>query len=192
MNLLLASNNVNKRKEFEAIMPSSIHLYSLTECGIYEELPENEDSIEGNSLSKAKFAAAMAKMPCIAEDTGLEVVALNNEPGVYSARYAGPKATSEDNVALLLKNLHTINTREARFKTVITFYDNNEYWQFEGITAGRISSVPRGGNGFGYDNVFIPLGFDRTFAEMTFAEKNSLSHRKKAIVKFMSYYQKRL
>ena len=109
MNLLLASNNANKRTEFEALMPAKIRLYTLQECNIYEELPENEHTIEGNSFSKARFAASLAEMPCIAEDTGLEVFALHNEPGVYSARYAGSNATSQANVDLLLKNLKTIN-----------------------------------------------------------------------------------
>lgn len=188
MQLLLATNNKNKRIEFEALMPKHIQLLTLDEVSITEELPENEQTIEGNSLSKAKYAFEHSNIACIAEDTGLEVEALNNEPGVYSARYAGNSATSEENIDLLLANLNTINNRSARFKTIITYYEKGCFKQFEGITNGKIAFSRNGGNGFGYDSVFIPEGYDQTFAEMTFEEKNLLSHRKKAIVMFLSYY----
>jgi XTP/dITP diphosphohydrolase len=192
MKLLLASNNANKRKEFQAILPDNIVLLSLQDVGIFEEIPENESTIEGNSLAKARYASEKAGVACIAEDTGLEVLYLNNEPGVRSARYAGENVNSQENIDLLLSNLKTIKERKARFKTVITFYDNGKYEQFEGLTNGSIDIMERGGNGFGYDSVFIPEGHEQTFAEMSFEEKNELSHRKKAIVSFMSFYRKYL
>ena len=188
MKLLLATNNNNKRIEFEALMPKNIELVTLKEVSIEEDLPENELTIEANSLSKAKYAFEHAHIPCIAEDTGLEVASLNNEPGVYSARYAGPMASSEENIDLLLSRMSTINNRLARFKTIITYYDNGVFKQFEGITNGKIAFERKGSNGFGYDSVFIPEGYETTFAEMTFEEKNILSHRKKANVMFLSFY----
>jgi XTP/dITP diphosphohydrolase len=192
MKLLLATNNVNKRIEFQSLIPATISLLNLEEVGIYEELPEYEKTIEGNSLSKAQYASEKAGIPCMAEDTGLEVYALNNEPGVYSARYAGEKATAIDNTKLLLQKLETITNRKARFKTVITYYENGHFQQFEGVIEGRISENEKGSNGFGYDSVFIPEGVDTTFAEMNLVEKNEYSHRKRAFVKFLSFYRNKL
>lgn len=188
MKLLLATNNQNKRKEFLALMPADVELMTLQELGILEDIPENEASIEGNSLAKAKYASIRANLPCIAEDTGLEIEALNNEPGVYSARYAGEPANDEANIALVLSKLDTIKNRTARFKTVITYYDQGQFHQFEGISKGSIALQKAGSNGFGYDPVFIPEGCDRSFAQMNFEEKNERSHRKKAIVSFLSYF----
>ncbi|MEI6312556.1 MAG: RdgB/HAM1 family non-canonical purine NTP pyrophosphatase [Bacteroidota bacterium] len=192
MKLLLATNNVNKRIEFQSLLPATISLLSLEDVAIHEELPEHEKTIEGNSLSKAKYASEKAGIPCMAEDTGLEVYAINNEPGVYSARYAGENATSADNIKLLLHKLHTISDRKARFKTVITYYENGQYEQFEGIIEGSIAEFEKGSNGFGYDSVFIPIGLDKTFAEMNLEQKNEYSHRKRAFVRFLSFYRNKL
>lgn len=185
--IVLATNNQHKISEIQAISPASIQWISLKDVNILDDLPETSGTIEGNSLQKAAYAFSRAQLPTIAEDTGLEVAALNGEPGVYSARYAGEKATSTENIDKLLLALDKIKNRKARFKTVITFQTTEKVIQFEGIVEGEIAEIRKGGNGFGYDSVFIPAGFDRTFAEMEATQKQELSHRQRAFVKFLSY-----
>lgn len=185
--IVLATNNQYKISEIQAISPASIQWISLKDVNILDDLPETSGTIEGNSLQKAAYAFSRAQLPTIAEDTGLEVAALNGEPGVYSARYAGEKATSTENIDKLLLALDKIKNRKARFKTVITFQTTEKVIQFEGIVEGEIAEIRKGGNGFGYDSVFIPAGFDRTFAEMEATQKQELSHRQRAFVKFLSY-----
>lgn len=187
MKWVLATQNNNKQREFEQIFNKQLEFITLGEAGIFDELPENENTIEGNSLSKAKAAYTLSGLPCIAEDTGLEVEALGGAPGVHSARYAGIGARSEENIAKLLEEMKAINNRKARFKTVITYIDQDHMKQFEGICTGKIALNCSGSNGFGYDCVFIPDGYKITFAEMTASEKNACSHRKKAIVILMSF-----
>lgn len=185
--IVLATNNQHKISEIQAISPASIQWISLKDVDITDDLPETSGTIEGNSLQKAAYAFSCAQLPTIAEDTGLEVAALNGEPGVYSARYAGEKATSAENIDKLLLALDKIKNRKARFRTVITFQTTEKVIQFEGIVEGEIAEIRKGGNGFGYDSVFIPAGFDRTFAEMEATQKQELSHRQRAFVKFLSY-----
>ena len=162
------------------MLKGEIILVSLKEIGHFEDLEETQATLEGNSLQKARFISDKYKIDCFSEDSGLEVPALNNEPGVYSARYAGPRRNDRDNIDLLLKNLQDQVDRSARFKTVITLIINKKEYQFTGIVRGKIISSPRGENGFGYDPVFVPEGEIRTFAEMALDEKNQISHRSKA------------
>ena len=185
--IVFATSNVNKIREIQALTPSSIRWISLQEANIFEDLPETSSTIEANSAQKAAKAFEICGLSCLAEDSGLEVESLNNEPGVNSARYAGVNASSEQNIHKLLLSLNQIKNRKARFKTVITFQTKEIILQFEGIVSGVITNKQRGGNGFGYDSVFIPEGFEKTFAEMKFEEKQEISHRKKAFVSFLSY-----
>jgi XTP/dITP diphosphohydrolase len=144
-------------------------------------LPENQDTLEGNSLEKAQYVWNNYHINCFADDTGLEVEALNGEPGVYSARYAGPKRSSEDNIALVLSKLEGIQNRNARFRTSITLILNGSIHQFEGIVQGKIIESRQGEKGFGYDPIFMPDGHSNTFAQMNITEKNSIDHRGKAV-----------
>jgi XTP/dITP diphosphohydrolase len=161
---------------------------SLDELGCTEDLAETSATLEGNSLQKANYIFDAYKLACIADDTGLEVEALHGDPGVYSARYAGPQRNSDDNIALLLKNLEGKSNRKARFRTIITLIlDDGAIHSFEGVVDGEIIPVKKGDKGFGYDPVFKPEGFDRTLAEMTLEEKNSLSHRARAVQKLVAF-----
>jgi len=172
MKICLATINRNKIREMNDIIPKEIKILSLEEIGCYQELEESQDTIEGNSLQKAKYVFDHYHIACISDDTGLEVKALNGAPGVYSARYAGEEKNSKANIALLLQNLQNLNDRSAQFKTVITFIENSDVYQFEGIVKGMIIDEPRGNKGFGYDPVFIPNGKNITFAEMDESDKN--------------------
>jgi XTP/dITP diphosphohydrolase len=187
MTICLATNNPNKIREMNDIIPKEIKILSLEEIGCYQELEENRDTIEGNSLQKAKYVFDHYHIACISDDTGLEVKALNGAPGVFSARYAGEERNSKANIALLLQNLQNLSDRSARFKTVITFIENSDVHQFEGIVEGTIIDEIRGNNGFGYDPVFVPNGKKITFAEMDENEKNRISHRGKAVQKLLTH-----
>jgi len=187
MQLLFATSNVNKVKEIQSLLPEGFSLLGLNDIGFSGDIPETADTIEGNSLLKAQFIAENYNRICFSEDTGLEVVALNGRPGVRTARYAGEQACNQDNISLVLKEMNAITERKARFKTVISFFDGNEFKQFEGICNGSIATEVKGNDGFGYDPIFIPDGEVRTFAEMTLAEKNKFSHRKKAFNQFLEY-----
>ena len=189
MTICFATNNLHKLEEVRQKVASlPISISSLSDIGCAEELPETQDTIPGNSLQKAEYVRTRYGIPCFADDTGLEVELLKGAPGVYSARYAGPQRNSHDNIALLLKNLANSDQRTAQFRTVVTLVG----WQpepliFEGIVTGRIGTEMRGTSGFGYDPVFIPDGYDHTFAEMTLAEKNELSHRGIAVSKLVAF-----
>ena len=185
----IASNNKHKIEEMSAIMGSSFSFLSLEEIGCREELPETQDTLEGNALQKARFVFDRYKIPCFADDTGLEVEALNGEPGVYSARYAGPTRDAEANMNLLLKNLEGKSNRNARFRTVIALIDHQGEHLFEGIVEGTIINEKRGTDGFGYDPIFLSKGYSQTFGEMPLSEKNQISHRAKAMKKLCSYLQ---
>ncbi|MBP6516327.1 MAG: RdgB/HAM1 family non-canonical purine NTP pyrophosphatase [Chitinophagales bacterium] len=187
MQLLFATSNINKVKEIQSLLPEGFSLLGLNDIGYNGDIPETADTIEGNSLLKAQFIAENFNRICFSEDTGLEVVALNGRPGVRTARYAGEQACNQDNISLVLKEMNAITERKARFKTVISFFDGNEFQQFEGICNGHIATDTKGNDGFGYDPIFIPDGELRTFAEMTLAEKNKFSHRKKAFNQFLEY-----
>lgn len=186
--ICFASNNIHKLEEIRDILGTSIEVASLADIGCFEELPETQPTLEGNSLQKAEFVFQNYNVPCFADDTGLEVEALNGEPGVFSARYAGEHKNSDDNIDLLLKRLQNHLNRNARFRTVVTLVGfHNSPLTFEGIVEGTIITERRGTSGFGYDPVFIPKGYNKTFAEMTLQEKSTLSHRAIAITKLEVY-----
>lgn len=185
--IVAATNNQHKLSEIRPLLEPDFRILSLDEIGCHDELPETHETLEGNSLQKAEFVYKRFLVPCIADDTGLEVEALNGEPGVYSARYAGEQRNSEDNIALLLKNLEREVDRRARFRTIITLIGSTGIKTFEGIVTGVILEEKRGASGFGYDPVFQPDGYAQTLAEMTLAEKNRISHRGRAIAKLVDY-----
>jgi XTP/dITP diphosphohydrolase len=159
----------------------------LSQAGIHEEIPETAQTIEENAVLKARYIFNHYNFDCFADDTGLEVEALNNAPGVYSARYAGEQKSSEDNINKLLAELNGKTNRNARFKTVIALILNGKEYLFEGIINGRIANEKRGEKGFGYDPVFIPNGYEKTFAEMSTSEKNNISHRAIAVQKLAKF-----
>lgn len=184
----VATNNAHKLEEIRDILGAAVSIVSLEEIGCFEELPETQPTLEGNSLQKAEYVFQKYQVPCFADDTGLEVEALNGEPGVYSARYAGEHKNSDDNIELLLEKLRNVSNRIARFRTVVTLVGLQEKpLAFEGIIEGTIITEKRGSAGFGYDPVFIPKGYDKTFAEMTLREKSTLSHRSMAIKKLEAF-----
>ncbi|MBT30838.1 MAG: non-canonical purine NTP pyrophosphatase [Thalassobius sp.] len=187
--ICFATNNPHKLREIQEILADKFQIVSLKEIGCEEDIPETQPTIEGNSEQKAQYVKDHYQIDCFADDTGLEVATLNNEPGVYSARYAGPQRNSEDNVALLLKNLEGKTDRSAQFKTVITLIYKGETTAFEGIVKGVITEKTTGTNGFGYDPVFKPEGYDRTFAELSSEEKNKISHRGLAVAKLVAYLE---
>ena len=189
MKLVFASNNQNKIAEIKQMLPKSIELLSLEDIGCTEDIPETAETIEGNAILKANYVTEKFGYPCFADDTGLEVEALNGEPGVFSARYAGEQKNADDNMNKLLFNLKDKSNRKAQFKTIIALNINNKQHLFEGIIKGEIISEKRGTKGFGYDPIFVPEGFTSTFAEMEMSEKAKLSHRGIATRKLISYFE---
>lgn len=188
MTLCFATNNKHKLEEVIPLLKDSFDLLSLDQVGCTHELPETQNTISGNSFQKAEYVFKHFKTPCFADDTGLEVDALSGAPGVYSARYAGDHRNSEDNINLLLENLRGNQNRKAKFCTVITLVGlTPEPVFFEGIIEGIITEEKRGNTGFGYDPVFVPHGYDLTFAEMSLQQKNTLSHRAIATKKLIEY-----
>jgi XTP/dITP diphosphohydrolase len=187
MQLVFATNNLNKLKEVQLALPETIKLISLSDIGCLEDIPETQDTIEGNAIQKAEYIKTHYGYDCFADDTGLEVEALNGAPGVYSARYAGKQRNSEDNMNKLLYELENSNNRNAQFKTVIALHLNDRLEVFEGICKGEIIKEKQGDNGFGYDPIFQPKGFNKTFAELTLEEKNTISHRGIAVKKLISF-----
>lgn len=190
MKLCFATNNKHKIEEVAFAIKNKITILSLSDIGCFEELPETRDTLEGNSLQKAEYVFNNFSIPCFADDTGLEVLALNNAPGVYSARYAGPQRNSEDNIDLLLKKLTGISNRQAQFRTIITLIGLDKIHTFEGIVKGTIATTRKGTGGFGYDPIFIPEGHTQSFGEMSLAEKNQLSHRAIAVQKLTEFLSK--
>lgn len=187
MRLCFATNNAHKIEEVQALLGKQFNVVSLEDVGCSEELAEDQETIEGNSLQKAQYVFDSYQVDCFADDTGLEVEALNGEPGVYSARYAGPQRKAEDNMNLLLANLSGKANRKARFRTVITLITKQGAHQFEGVLPGTIINERRGTQGFGYDPVFLPENSSRTLAEMNLEAKNTLSHRARAIEKLVVF-----
>lgn len=185
--LCFATNNAHKLEEIQAILGESFELISLKETGCTEELPETGDTLEANSLQKAQYLYDHYHVNCFADDSGLEVHALGGEPGVDSAHYAGPQRSHADNVNLLLKNLAGKTDRSAQFRTVITLIQNGKITQFEGSVKGQIINELRGSQGFGYDPIFVPDGYETTFAEMSLEEKGRISHRAKAFRKLVEF-----
>ncbi|GAB3287428.1 Maf family protein [Hymenobacter tenuis] len=191
MRLCFASNNAHKLDEIRPLLPPSVELLSLADIGCQEELPETQDTLEGNARQKAQYVWDHFGVACFADDTGLEVEALNGDPGVYSARYAGPQRSATDNVQKLLQELSGHANRAAQFRTVVALVQpDGQVLDFAGMVPGRITEELRGHEGFGYDPIFQPTeGDGRTFAQMTLAEKNSISHRARAVAKLVQYLQ---
>lgn len=187
MRLCFASGNVNKVQEIQALLGQEFTLVGLKDIGCTEDLREDQSTLEGNSMQKAEFVFQTFHIPCFADDTGLEVAALNGAPGVYSARYAGEQRNADDNMNLLLSTLAGKEDRRARFRTVITLLAEGVVKQFEGEVSGTILSEKRGDKGFGYDPVFLPDGHVKTLAEMSMEEKNAISHRARAFKKLVDF-----
>ncbi|NLR94660.1 non-canonical purine NTP diphosphatase [Flammeovirga agarivorans] len=183
--ICFATNNPNKLKEIQQQLDGLYEVVSLKEINCNEELPETQETLEGNSAQKAQYVWDNYQVSCFADDTGLEVNALNGDPGVYSARYAGPQRDSDDNMDLVLKNLEGKSDRSARFRTVITLVWNGEIKQVDGIAEGEIIKERTGDQGFGYDPIFRPIGHEKTFAQLSASEKNEISHRGKAVTKLI-------
>ncbi len=184
--LVFATNNAHKLTEVQAIIGDSFNLKSLSDIGCYDDIPETGETFQENAQQKTDFLVHKYGLSCFADDSGLEVDALNLEPGVYSARYSGTR-DMEQNIDLLLKNLADQSHRNARFKTVISLFLDQKQYFFEGSIEGQITQTRSGAAGFGYDPIFIPEGYDRTFAEMTAAEKNAISHRAIAVGKLAAF-----
>lgn len=189
MRLCFASNNAHKLDEIRPLLPSSVELLSLADIGCQQELPETQETLEGNARQKAQYVWDHYGVACFADDTGLEVAALNGEPGVYSARYAGPQRLAADNVAKLLHELRDQDNRAANFRTVIALVlPGGQVHEFAGAVAGVITEEVRGADGFGYDPVFQPNeGDGRNFAQMSLAEKNAISHRARAVAGLVEF-----
>lgn len=184
MKLVFATNNKHKLDEVRKITSHHpVEIVSLAEINCFDDIPETADTLEGNALQKAHYIQEKFGLNCFADDTGLEVEALNNAPGVYSARYAGPGHDSEANMKKLLHEMEGMENRKARFRTVIALVWNGKTYTFDGIVNGTITTAKRGENGFGYDPIFIPEGYDKTFAELGDNIKNQISHRAKAVEK---------
>ena len=190
MELIFATHNENKVIEIKNLIQKNIKLLSLSDIGFKDEIVEDGKSLHENSLIKAKYIKSKYGMNCFADDTGLEVQSLNNEPGVYSSRYAGYPINSNNNIKKLLENLSGFNNKNARFRTVISLIISKNIFSFEGIINGKIIHEIRGNSGFGYDPVFIPSGYSKTLAELSLKEKNTISHRSIAINKMMNFLRK--
>ena len=189
MELVFATNNKHKLQELQAILGNRFKLLSLKDIGCNEEIPEEQPTLEGNARQKSMYIFEKYNFSCFADDTGLEVDALNGEPGVYSARYAGDEKNADANMNKVLVEMAKINNRNARFRTVISLIINGTEKQFEGIVKGKILRKKRGDSGFGYDPIFQPDGFEKTFAEMKLEDKNKISHRGRAVEKLVCYLQ---
>jgi XTP/dITP diphosphohydrolase len=194
--LLIATNNKDKVKEIKHILEGlDITVLSLSDRNIEIDIEEDKDTLEGNALKKAREVYEHAGIPCSADDTGLFVDALNGEPGVYSSRYAGENVTYADNRKKLLFNMSGVvqGERAAEFRTVVCYYyGDNEYIFFTGVCRGTITTEEKGENGFGYDAIFMPDGYEKTFAELDLSEKNKISHRAIAFMKFREYLTKEI
>ncbi len=187
MELIFATQNRNKLAEIQQLMPGRVLLKGLLDIGCTEDIPETSPDLEGNALQKARYVYEKYKVNCFSDDTGLEIEALNGEPGVLSARYAGPSKDAEDNMALVLGKLGNSGNRNARFRTAIALILEGKEYLFEGIVNGEILLEKKGDQGFGYDPIFVPEGETRSFAEMTMAEKGTMSHRKRALEKLLDF-----
>ena len=191
-NIVFATNNKNKLQEIRAIAGGEYNILSLSEIDCHDDIPETADTLEGNAMLKARWVKDRYGYDCFADDTGLEVEALDGRPGVYSARYAGKDCNSERNIDKLLAELEDKSCRKARFRTVIALIEGADSREFEGIIEGEIATERHGEGGFGYDKVFVPAGSSRTFAEMQAAEKNAISHRAIATARLIDYLKQTL
>jgi XTP/dITP diphosphohydrolase len=188
--IVFATNNQHKLDEVKKITEGLTEIVSLSEINCFDDIPETADTLEGNALQKARYVKEKFGFDCFADDTGLEVEALDNAPGVYSARYAGPEHNSESNMKLLLKNMEGITNRKARFRTVIALLMDGKEYLFDGTVEGVIIREKRGNSGFGYDPVFVPNGYNETFAQLGSDIKNNISHRAKAVLKLHDFLSK--
>jgi len=184
--LVFATNNQHKTEEIRAALEGKYEVLNLEDIGCFVDIPETADTFEGNASLKSAYVVEHFNLDCFADDSGLEVMALSNEPGVYSARYSGSRDSTE-NIQLVLKKLEGNSNRKARFKTVISLMQNGENHIFEGIIEGTIRAALSGSKGFGYDPIFQPDGYEITFAEMDMAEKNKISHRAIALKKMIDF-----
>ncbi len=187
MQFVFATNNPNKLKEVQELLPNSIKLLSLKDINCFEEIAETGQTLQENALIKAKYIYEKYGYNCFSDDTGLEVEILNNEPGVYSARYAGETTNSENNMQKLLSNLKNKTNRNAQFRTSIALIIKGKEYLFEGVCKGEILTKKQGKKGFGYDPIFKPKGFSKSFAEMNSLEKGAISHRGKALEKLIAF-----
>lgn len=187
MKIVFATNNAHKLQEVQQVLGSEFELVTLRQCGVVEDIPENEPTLEGNALAKARYIYQRTGCDCFADDTGLEVDALGGEPGVRSARYATDGHDDEANKRLLLERLEGVENRAAQFRTAVALILGGKEYLFEGIVRGEITSEERGEGGFGYDPLFIPEGFDKTFAELSAEQKNAISHRGRAVRKLAEF-----
>ncbi|MBT8221443.1 MAG: non-canonical purine NTP diphosphatase [Bacteroidia bacterium] len=187
MKIVFATSNPNKIIELQRLIPSDMELLGLKDIGCTEDVPEEQDTIEGNAIQKARYVYENYLVNCFAEDTGLEIRALDGAPGVYSARYAGEQRNADDNMNLVLEQLKTHEDRTARFKTVIALILDGQLHTFEGVVNGEITYEKKGDGGFGYDPVFQPDGYDATFGELPLSEKNKISHRARATRKLLNF-----
>ena len=192
MKIVFATNNAHKLNEVRQVVGNSFEIVSLRECGITEDIPENEPTLEGNALAKARYIYARTGLDCFADDTGLEVDALGGEPGVRSARYATDGHDDEANKRLLLERMSGVENRAAQFRTAVALILDGKEYLFEGIVRGAIAAEQHGEGGFGYDPLFFPEGGDRTFAEMSGEEKNTISHRGRAVRKLAEFLQEKI
>ncbi len=187
LKIIFATHNKNKLKEVQSMFPEQAKIVGLEEVGCFEEIPETGNTLQANALEKARHVHRNYSQNCFADDTGLEIDALGGKPGVFSARYAGADKNSLDNMHKVLREMHSQPSRKARFRTVIALILDGEEMLFEGVSEGEIIPEMRGAEGFGYDPIFIPEGYNQTYAEMPLEEKNKISHRYKAIKMFADY-----
>jgi XTP/dITP diphosphohydrolase len=185
--VVFATANPHKVREVNELLGDRFEIRSLEDIGCTEDIPETQDTVKGNALQKARYLKQHYGYDCFAEDTGLEIDALDGAPGVYTARYAGPQRDPEDNMRKVLEELADTSMRSARFRTVIALILEGKEYLFEGIAEGTIADAPSGTKGFGYDPIFIPEGYDQTFAEMDADEKNAISHRGKAVYQLADF-----
>ena len=187
MKLVFATNNSHKLQEIHHLLSDSIELLSLNVINCTDDIPENQETLEGNAAEKSFYIFNKYGLNCFADDTGLEIEALNGEPGVYSARYAGEERSADQNMNLVLSKMAKIKNRKARFRTLISLVIDGHEIQFEGVVAGQILEEKRGITGFGYDPIFLPDESPLSFAEMSMSEKNRISHRGRAVQKLVEY-----
>lgn len=187
MKIVFATNNPNKLKEIKALVPKHIEIVSLSEIGCNEDIPETGETLEANAFQKVNYVKEHFGYDCFADDSGLEINALNGNPGVYSARYAGPERNADANMAKIITELNGCDNRKAQFRTAIALVLNGEEQLFEGKVQGEISLTKLGEKGFGYDPIFVPENETRSFAQMTMQEKGEISHRGKAVRRLINY-----
>ena len=192
MKLIFATHNHNKAKEIQSLVPVGFQILTLDDIKCFDEIPETSSTLEGNANQKMQFIIDHYNVNCFADDTGLEIAALNGEPGVYSARYAGEMKDPNLNMDLVLNKLQDIEDRSARFRTVIALFWEGKKYEFEGIVNGKITLSKSGKDGFGYDPIFEPENAGKTFAEMNLSEKNIVSHRARAFAKMIDFLNQRV